>query len=134
MCLHVCVKQKNKIMNKHYSNETDFSKKYYAKGLFDVLDGAQDYKKVSKRKKRWIIERLITHSNSCEEVQDIENCAKIMSYPLTQRQIERIIEKLVYLSDDSQLEKVMAYANSKSLLSRFAKARFSNSITQVLGL
>jgi hypothetical protein len=89
---------------------------------------------LKKQQKERLVKKLIKFSNTYDEILSVKDYyVKILQYSLTDKQIVRLIEKLVWAStDNQQLEEVKKYARSKGLLSRYMKAFFGKRIAEVL--
>ncbi len=112
----------------------------------EVVSSAESYKDVAalcgriknpkslkRQQKERIVKKLIKFSKTYDEILNVKFYAEeLLHYSLTDKQVWRLIEKLVCASsDDNQLKEVKKYARSKGFLSRYMKAVISKRIAEV---
>jgi hypothetical protein len=99
--------------------------------LLDKIDNPELLKRQQKLR---IVMKLIKYSRSYDEIMNVKDYyVKILRYPLTEKQVWRIIKKLVWASaNDQQLNEVRCYARSKGYLGLYMKVLFSKLVAEIL--
>ena len=99
-----------------------------------LLDKIDKPKLLKRQQKLRIVMKLIKYSQSYDEIMNVKNYSVIiLQYPLTEKQVWRIIKKLVWASaNDQQLREVKDYAKSNGYLDRYHKVLFSKCISDFL--
>ena len=99
--------------------------------LFDKINNPELLKR---RQKQRLFMKLIKFSQSYSEILKVRDFyVEILQYPLTDKQVWRIIEKLVWAStNNQQLREVKDYAKSKGFISRYMKVLFSKHVADYM--
>ena len=99
--------------------------------LLDKIDNPELLKRQQKLR---IVMKLIKYSRSYDEIMNVKDYyVKILRYPLTEKQVWRIIKKLVWASaNDQQLNEVKCYARSKGYLGLYMKVLFNKCMAEIL--
>ena len=99
--------------------------------LLDKIDNPELLKRQQKLR---IVMKLIKYSRSYDEIMNVKDYyVKILRYPLTEKQVWRIIKKLVWASaNDQQLNEVRCYARSKGYLGLYMKVLFNKRMAEFL--
>ena len=99
--------------------------------LLDKIDNPELLKRQQKLR---IVMKLIKYSRSYDEIMNVKDYyVKILRYPLTEKQVWRIIKKLVWASaNDQQLNEVRCYARSKGYLGLYMKVLFNKRVAEIL--
>lgn len=99
--------------------------------LLDKIDNPELLKRQQKLR---IVMKLIKYSRSYDEIMNVKDYyVKILRYPLTEKQVWRIIKKLVWASaNDQQLNEVRCYARSKGYLGLYMKVLFNKCVAEIL--
>jgi len=99
--------------------------------LLDKIDNPELLKRQQKLR---IVMKLIKYSQSYHEIINVKNYyVKILQYPLTEKQVGRIIKKLVWASaNDQQLREAKYYARSKGYLGLYMKYLFSKRMAEIM--
>ena len=99
--------------------------------LLDKIDNPELLKRQQKLR---IVMKLIKYSRSYDEIMNVKDYyVKILRYPLTEKQVWRIIKKLVWASaNDQQLNEVRCYARSKGYLGLYMKVLLNKCLAEIL--
>ena len=90
-------------------------------------------KGITKKLKRWTIERLISFDSSYHEAWRIANYAQKLDYTLTERHKMLIVGKLVNQANSkAEFKKVKDYARQESMLSVYLKFLFNRRVSDII--
>lgn len=107
------------------------------KSYDDVVALCKKIKKpesLRKQQKERLVKKLIKFSKTYDEILKVKDyyVTEVLHYSLTDKQVWRLIEKLVWAStNDNQLDEIKRYARSKGCVSRYMKVLFNKRIAEV---
>lgn len=125
---------KDDFLNEEALDEVVSSVKSY-EDVVALCGRIKNPKSLKKQQKERIVKKLIKFSKTYDEILKVKDyyATEVLHYSLTDKQVWRLIEKLVWAStNDNQLNEIKKYARSKGFFSRYMKILFSKRIAEVL--
>lgn len=142
--LYLFAHKKTKMKENNYLIKDDFVNEEVldevvssVKSYDDVVALCKKIKKpesLRKQQKERLVKKLIKFSKTYDEILKVKDyyATEVLHYSLTDKQVWRLIEKLVWAStNDNQLDEIKRYARSKGCVSRYMKVLFNKRIAEV---